>query len=125
MMLIFPALLFSLSLSGCVYLVIGGVGAVGGYVVSPDTVEGNTEMDAGSVWEGAIEIASIMGTILESNQESGIIIAKISGAKVTITLEEGEPSGTKIRVKSRKTFFPKISVAQEVFVKIMSYAQGK
>ena len=32
---------FTLCTSGCVYLVVGGIGALGGYVVSPDTVEGD------------------------------------------------------------------------------------
>ena len=56
------------SLSGCIYLVVGGIGAVGGYVVSPDTVEGITENDTAMVWDTAIEVISIMGLIEEENE---------------------------------------------------------
>ena len=35
--------LLTLPLTGCVYVVIGSLGALGGYVVSPDTVEGLVE----------------------------------------------------------------------------------
>ena len=42
-----------ISCSGCIYLVVGGIGAVGGYIVSPDTVEGVTENDASIVWDSA------------------------------------------------------------------------
>jgi len=115
--LILPVLL---SLSGCIYLVVGGLGAVGGYVVSPDTVEGVTENEREIVWDAAVEITSIMGTIKEQQEDSGIIIAKVGGAKVTISVIALSQSAVKLRVKSRKAFFPKISTAQDVFVKIMS-----
>ena len=34
----------------------GGVGAVGGYIVSPDAVEGITEHTEDEVWDAAIEV---------------------------------------------------------------------
>jgi len=109
------------SLSGCVYLVVGGVGAVGGYVVSPDTIEGITENDSTSVWDSTIEIISIMGIITESQEEGGIIMAKIQGARVTVTITPISQSTSKLSVKARKSWLPKISVSQEVYVKVMSY----
>ena len=107
-------------MTGCVYLVVGGVGALGGYVISPDTVEGLTNSDQDAVWDTAKEVASVMGTINEELQESGVLIAHISGAKVTITLMPMGKSSVKLTVKARKAFLPKITVAQDVFVKIMS-----
>ena len=109
-----------LSLAGCVYLVVGGVGALGGYIVSPDTVEGIASSDQAKVWDTAKEIISVMGTINEELEESGIIIGKVSSAKVTVTISPINKSSVKLTVKARKTFLPKISVAQDVFVKIMS-----
>jgi len=108
-------------LSGCVYLIVGGIGALGGYVVSPDTVEGISGQDAITVWDAAVEIVSVMGIIEEQNEEGGIIIAKINGAKTTITITSISDSAVKLNIKARKHFLPKITVAQEVFVKIMSY----
>ncbi|HBR14979.1 MAG TPA: hypothetical protein DD723_05475 [Candidatus Omnitrophica bacterium] len=115
-------ILFSLvfSLTGCIYLMVGTVGVVGGYVVSPDTVEGMTEHAEQDVWDAAYEVVSVMGTITEEHQDGGMMIARINAAKVIISMVLVNQGTTKISVKARKTFFPKISVAQEVFVKIMS-----
>ena len=115
------ALFFSVQmLAGCVYLVIGGVGAMGGYIVSPDTVEGVTENDFSRVWDSAVEVVSIMGTIKEQQEAGGMIIAKIGGTKVTISISSINHTSTKLSVKSRRSMFPKISTAQDVFVKIMT-----
>lgn len=117
LVLIFIMATFS---SGCVYMIIGGIGALGGYVVSPDTVEGITGHDALKVWEASNDIISAMGTISEENQSGGMIIARVSGAKVTITISTINQSTVKLTVKSRKAFIPKISISQEIFVKIVS-----
>ncbi|MBF0480005.1 MAG: hypothetical protein HQL26_11030 [Candidatus Omnitrophica bacterium] len=108
------------SFSGCIYLIVGGLGALGGYVVSPDTVEGLTNNDRKSVWENAKEIVTVMGTPLEEMKDSGVITAKIQGAKVEIAIVPVSDKTVKVRVKARKAGLPKISVAQDVFVKIMS-----
>jgi len=108
-------------LSGCVYLVVGGIGALGGYIVSPDTVEGITEHDESSVWEAAVEVLSIMGIITHQQKDAGIIKAKVNRAKVTITIIPLNQSMVKLTVKSRKAFLPRISTSQEIFVKIMTY----
>lgn len=116
--LIVLPLLFS---SGCVYLAVGGIGAVGGYIVSPDTVEGITENDADTVADAAVEIISIMGTILEEHQDGGLIKAKINGANVTVTVLALNKNSVKLLVKARKFYLPRISIAQDIYVKIMSY----
>jgi hypothetical protein len=111
------------SLSGCFYLAIGGVGALGGFSVSPDTVEGITSSNESTIFDTAIEICSVMGTILEQQQDAGMIVAKINGAKVTINILPVGMVGKdnfKLIVKARKINLPRISLAQDVFVKIMS-----
>ncbi len=109
-----------ISFSGCIYLIVGGIGAVGGYIVSPDTVEGITENDVAIVWDTAIEVLSIMGLIEEENEAGGMILSSISGAKMTTTIIALSPTTTKITVKARKAYLPRISLAQDTFVKIMS-----
>jgi len=106
--------------SGCVYLVVGGIGAVGGYIVSPDTVEGITSNDIDMVWDTAIGTISVMGLIEESEEAAGMILASVHGAKITVTMVALSGSTTKLTVKARKAFLPRISLAQDVFVKIMS-----
>ena len=111
---------WSVALSGCIYLVVGGIGAMGGYIVSPDTVEGITEHEADLVWDTAVETVSIMGLIEEQNEESGVIVASVSAAKVTVRVMTLSPTVTKVSVKARKAYLPKISIAQDVYVKIMN-----
>ncbi len=118
----FVVFLFMASLTGCVYLVVGSVGALGGYVVSPDTVEGKiTGYELGQVREAASSIVSIMGAVKEHADSDGIIIAMIQGAKVTVTTESVETGVVRLAVKARKTFFPKIKLAQDVYVKIVNH----
>jgi len=117
MIVLIPLLI---SFSGCIYLVVGGIGAVGGYIVSPDTVEGITDNDTGIAWDTAIEVVSIMGLIEEENEAGGMILASVSGAKITVTLVSLNQTTTKVTVKARKAYLPRISLAQDVFVKIMS-----
>ncbi len=107
--------------TGCIYLVVGGIGAVGGYIVSPDTVEGISEYDHTDIWDAAIEIVSIMGIIKEQQEDVGQILAKVNGAKVIITITPLSESTVKLSVKSRKMLMPKIGVAQDIFVKVMKY----
>ena len=109
-------------LNGCIYLVVGSVGAVGGYIVSPDTVEGiMTGHSADEVWDAAQEVTSIMGIVLERSEAGGILIAKIAGSKVSITILSMSSSAVKLSVKARRAFFPSIKTAQEVYIKIDKY----
>lgn len=106
--------------SGCIYLVVGGIGAVGGYIVSPDTVEGLSGSDADYVWDSARETVAIMGLINEEDKAGGIILADVNGAKVTVTIAAVGKDSTKVTVKARKAYLPRISLAQDIFVKIMN-----
>ncbi len=112
--------LLAVCLSGCIYLAIGGVGALGGYIVSPDTVEGLAESDTAQVFDTAVEIVSIMGLVESKNEAGGVIKSRINGASVTVMVTEMSSSSVKLGVKARKNYLPKISLAQDVFVKIMS-----
>ena len=110
-----------LTAPGCVFVVLGSVAAVGGYVISPDTVEGLTNKSEKAVWNSAVEILSIMGKVTEQYQEKGMAVAQISGATVTVTVYSMTEKTVKLRVKARKSFLPKIGMAQDVFTKIMNY----
>lgn len=118
---IIPMILFQ---TGCVYIVVGGIGALGGYVVSSDTIEGVTENEVEVVYDAAIEMLSIMGLIQEEDEASAMIIANVQGTHVTVTIMQNSDVTVKLRIKARKAFMPKISVAQDVFVKIMTYVNG-
>ena len=112
--------LSSVLTTGCVYLVVGGIGALGGYVISPDTVEGIAAVDEMELWDTSVEILSIMGTVTETQEEGGIILATVAGSKVSVVILPHDEELMKIRIKARKNYIPKISTAQEVYIKIMS-----
>ena len=114
-------LCLAVSLSGCVYLVIGGFGALGGYMISPDTVEGIlSDKEQNEVWDAAVDVVSIMGIISERSEPGGVIVAKIQNAKVRVTIFQMSKSTVRLTVKARKNLFPKSRLAQEVYVKIVN-----
>ena len=111
----------SIGLSGCVYLVVGSVGALGGYAISSDTVQGTVERDYKEVWQAAEAVSNIMGRLTFENEESGRVEAIVNNARVTIGIAQFTPKLVKLTVKARKSFFPHISTAQDVYIKIISY----
>lgn len=118
--LLAAVLFLFLSLNGCIYVVVGSIGALGGYVVSPDTVEGVTSQSQAAVWDETIDVLSVMGTILEQQEDAGLIVAKVNGSKVTINIIAMTQSAVKLSVRARKFNLPRVSLAQDIFVKIMS-----
>jgi len=110
------------SFCGCIPLIVGTVAGVGGYCISPDTVEGIIPgHDQEMAWDAAVEVISIMGVIKERNDAGGVLIAHVQGSKVTVTVVSLSQTAVKLTVKARKAFFPKIRVAQDVYIKIENY----
>ena len=115
------ALAMVMSTTGCAALFLAaGAGAVGGYAVSRDTFEGVTAKSQEEIWDAAKRVMSIMGSVEEDNRHSGQMIARVSGATVTLTLVPVNLTTTKIRIKARKGIFPRIGTAQEVYTKIIN-----
>ena len=109
------------SLAGCVpvLLVAVGAGAVGGYAVSRDTFEGVSAKGQDEIWDAATHVLSIMGEVKDSDRKGGSVTAVVSGAKVTVTIIPVSLTATKLRVKARKSIFPRIAIAQDVYTKII------
>lgn len=108
-----------LMFNGCVFLVAGSIGVVGGYVVSPDTIEGVSDYDVVDVWDAAKEEIGLVGIVLEEDEDLGIMTAKVHGSKVTVTIFETEDNKTRLTVKARRWTLPRIRLAQDIFMKIM------
>jgi hypothetical protein len=113
-----------MAFSGCVYMIIGGVAAAGGYAISRDTIEGQTAKTFDTAWDAAIEITEIMGYLESESYEMGTISSIINGARVTVTVSQLTTDMVRIRVKARKALFPSIANAQDVFIKIMDKING-
>ena len=109
------------SFNGCAYLVVGGAGALGGYAISSDTVQGTIESDNKEVWEAASTVVNIMGKLNKESEETGRLEAIVNGARVTIGVTQFTPKLVKLTVKARKSFFPSMATAQSVYMKIISY----
>ena len=111
--------------SGCVPLVVGAtLGAVGGYAASKDTVQGDTDTPYDSIWQAAIAVSRIRGTIKQDNSEQGVIELSADSNKVWIRLFRLTQATTTIKVSARNRFhLPNISLAQDLFVKIIEQSK--
>ena len=112
--------LLCVSSGGCALLVIGGVGAVGGYAVTRDTFEGVSGKGQEELLASAHKVLSIMGTITDERPKEGEIVATVNGAHVTMDIIQINLTSSKLRVKARKDMLPCLSIAQEVYTKIMN-----
>jgi hypothetical protein len=106
--------------SGCIFFVIGGVGAVGGYAISRDTFEGVSSKGQEELLAAAHKVLAIMGTITDERPRDGEIVGTIYGNHVTVDVIQINLTTSKLRVKARKDFLPSVGVAQEVYTKIMN-----
>ena len=120
---LYLVVLFSVGICGCGVVIVAGLGALGGYVISPDTVEGVVGYSDKELYTAAIDILSIMGTINEQLKSQGHIVANVAGATTTLDIIPMSKSSTKFRVKARKWVFPKMAIAQDVYMKIVRRLQ--
>lgn len=115
------SLFLAVSLCGCVPMVFVavGAGAIGGYAVSRDTFEGVSAKGQDEIWDAANHILVIMGEVRNNDRKNGTINAVVSGVSVTVSVIPVSLTATKLRVKARKSIFPRIAVSQDVYTKIM------
>ncbi|MFC1646124.1 DUF3568 family protein [Candidatus Omnitrophota bacterium] len=108
--------------SGCFFLVVG-VGALGGYAISNDTIQGETAKTFNSVWASAQNVLSTMGNIVTEYKKNGEIEADISPSYVKLKVEEITPKAVRLRVSARRYMLPNISLAQKIYIKIIEKAK--
>jgi hypothetical protein len=46
-------------------------------------------------------------------------VARINNARITVTITNLNASTTKLSIKARKSFIPKVDIAQDVYTKII------
>lgn len=121
--LLFILLSIFLFLSGCASLIIGGAaGALGGYAISKDTIQGETDKSFNALWNSALLVSRIRGSIKQEDAAKGYIELESDGSRVWIKLTRLTRSTTRIRVSARKFHLPKIDLAQEIYAKIIEQA---
>ena len=121
--IVFIILILAL-LSGCAPLIIGGaVGVVGGYAVSRDTIQGETDTDYARLWNSAVTVLKMRGTVTAEDEIRGLLDARVGSSRVYIRLFRLTKATTRLKVSARKYLFPNLTLAQDIFVKIMEEAR--
>jgi len=110
----------SVNMLGCAPLIIGGaVGALGGYAVSKDTIQGETDKSYDRLWEAALTVSRIRGEIKYEDKTKGYIELEAESSKVYVRLIKLTVATTRLKVSARKYHLPNLGLAQDIFVKIM------
>ena len=113
-----------LGISGCAPLIIGSaVGALGGYAISRDTVQGDTDIEYDRLWNAVVTVARIKGTIKSEDYTRGYLTAEAESSKVGVRLIRLTKATTRLRVSARKYHLPNLRLAEDLFVKIMEQAK--
>ncbi|HOX54543.1 MAG TPA: DUF3568 family protein [Candidatus Omnitrophota bacterium] len=113
-----------LYICGCAAFVVGGaVGLLGGYAISRDTIQGETEKGYDSLWNAASTVLNSMGASEIDDSNRGIVRARIGKSKVYITMEQLTPHSVRLRVKCRKNVMPDLTLSQKLYVRIIEQAE--
>lgn len=106
-------------LSGCVYVVVGSLGALGGYAVTRDTIQGEYDAPYADAWKSAVDVCTTMGIVTSKDESRGVVEAQVDRAKVKVEISAITPEATRVKVKARKGIFPRMGTAEKVFVRVV------
>jgi hypothetical protein len=108
-------------IAGCAPLFLMTVGGVGVYAISKDTIQGDTDTQYETLWDAAMKVARIRGTILQEDFNRGYIQIDAKPNNIKIQFVRITAATTKLRVSARKykKVLPNIEIAQDVFIKII------
>jgi hypothetical protein len=111
--------------AGCVPLIIGAAaGGLGAYAVSKDTIEGDTDTPYENLWDAAVELSKVRGTVKVQDFTKGTIEFEARPSKVWIRFTRLTQATTRVRISSRKNHLPNLELAQDVFVRLIERARG-
>jgi hypothetical protein len=106
--------------SGCIVLIATSVGAIGGYAVTRDTIQGEYDVRLNDAFRAAKEVCGMLGTVVADSASLGEVEATVDQARVTVTLVQLTREAVRIKVKARRGLFPRLGTAERVFAKIVS-----
>lgn len=109
--------------SGCIYVLVGSVSALGGYAISRDTIQGEIDRTYSRLWDSSIKVLEIMGSIKTEDKSKGVIEAKVDDSEVKIKIEELTPKTIRFRVTARKYLFPDMRLAQKIYIKVVEHSK--
>ncbi|MCM8799718.1 MAG: DUF3568 domain-containing protein [Candidatus Omnitrophica bacterium] len=115
---------YLISIIGCAPLLIGGaVGALGGYAISKDTIQAETQTDYDKLWNASLTLIRYRGSPKIEDYARGYIQAEVESSKVWIRVIRLTKNTNRIRISSRKYHLPNLNLAQDLFVRIMEEAK--
>ena len=117
--------LILISISGCLAPIIvgGAVGALGGYAISKDTVQSETDTPYDNLWNSAVQVARIRGAIEQEDGIKGYLKLKAEASDVEIRLMRLTRATTRMRISARRYHLPNLNLAEDIFAKIMEGAK--
>jgi hypothetical protein len=101
----------------------GAVGALGGYAISKDTVQSETDTPYDNLWNSVVQAAKIRGVVEQEDSVKGYLKVKVQASDVQIRLVRLTRATTRMRVSARRYHLPNLSLAEDIFVKIMEGAK--
>lgn len=120
----FSLLLLTVCVCGCAPLIIGSaVGALGGYAISRDTIQGETDTEYGRLWNSALEVSRMRGILKSEDYSRASIKAEIESSRVWINMVRLTAATTRLKVSARKYHMPNLKLAEDLFIKIMEEAK--
>jgi len=120
-LLFFPFIL--MNICGCLFIVGGAVGAAGAYAVSKDTIQADTDKPYDALWNAALTVSRIRGSIKHEDMNRGFIELETDSTRVWIRIIRFTRATTRLRISARKHHLPNLSLAQEFFTKITEQAR--
>lgn len=112
--------LLLVNIYGCAPLLIGvAAGGVGIYAAGRDTIQGESDKSYDSLWSAALTVSKIRGTIKQADSLRGHIELKVGASQASIKLIRLTRSTVRLKISARKFHMPDLSLAQELFTKIM------
>ena len=106
--------------SGCVAFFVGSaVGALGGYAISRDTIQTETDKAYDKLWAKAVAVAKMKGAVSNEDKANGYLEIEIDSSRVIVQLIQLTKATTRMKVSARRLGLPNMKLAQEIFVKIL------
>lgn len=102
-------------------MIVGGaLGAAGGYAISKDTVQGDTDKDYDSLWNAAQDVLNTRGKIKKEDFSRGYIEGVTQDSSlVWVRMTRLTKTASRVRVSARRYHLPNLNLAQDIFVRII------
>ncbi|MBU1125961.1 MAG: hypothetical protein KKC84_08030 [Candidatus Omnitrophica bacterium] len=121
---LFTGVVYVCLMAGCASFIINSeVGALGGYAVSRDTIQAETNTLHQELWQACLTVARIRGTIKQEDIGKGFLEVESQGGMIWIRIIRLTRDTVRLRVSARKYGISQLGVAQNFFVKIMEEAR--